>query len=396
MELTVASVVAALGILFGLNYFGLFIAAHILDRSSNYILWYLASTLAMIVSGVSYFLSSVSANPEVFLVIDDVFVGVGFVLLGMGMRNSFGIEVPVRLMKLHLLTGLVLVPASIGLGEISVVRLSMVSPWQALVPFVLGVILFRTIGQSWTRGILTGLLFGVATAIAVRPLVAGIIGANAGLTEAQQVAKYGAVISVPFLVTAFGIGAVILFHALSELVRRYRSASITDSLTGLLNRRGFLDAVGLMPAPPSTLIMLDIDRFKQVNDTYGHDVGDQVIIAVATVLRDHVGTPHVAGRLGGEEFAILLRRAETRTAHALAHALRCAIEISLDGFVEQGRTITASLGIASIGAKGIGGALVDADRALYRAKREGRNRVCVSDGFGVPSVPRPERRHIRA
>ena len=392
MELTVAGVVAALGILFGLNYFGLFIAVHVLDRSAKYIACYLAASLSFIVSGLSYFLSGITAYTNLFLVIDDVCVGLGFALMAVGIGRAFGVDVPRRPLKAHLLIGVLLVPATIELGEISVARLSAVSLWQAVVPVLLGIALLRKTCRTWTIGILAGLLFAVGAAIAVRPFVAGIIAANPALTEAAQVVKYGALISVPFLVSLFGIGAVILFHAMSELVKRHRNASITDSLTGLHNRRGFLDAVAVVPVVPSTLIMLDIDRFKQVNDTYGHDVGDRVIVAVAAVLREHVGSPHIAGRLGGEEFAVLLRHAEVQTGHALAQALRCAIEVALDGLVEDGHTITASLGVAAIGVNGIGGALVDADRALYRAKREGRNRVCIADGFGITAPAATDRR----
>lgn len=128
---------------------------------------------------------------------------------------------------------------------------------------------------------------------------------------------------------------------------------------------------------PLALILVDLDHFKDINDTHGHVVGDQVLGGVGYVIRGQLRLSDVAGRFGGEEFAVLLPDTEISGAMVLAERLRKAIEewsLELPGGCLQ---VTASLGIASLSAEMAGAVeLVDAaDRALYKAKRGGRNRV---------------------
>jgi len=252
----------------------------------------------------------------------------------------------------------------------------------------LAVTLLRAPGAGFQHRFLACLALGPAVAALLRPVVAAWIQLDTTMSFAEQVEAYGAVVNIAYLTALFGIGAGVFFHVMSDLASGYRQASLTDALTGMLNRRGFLDAAKDGAVTPSALFMIDIDRFKSVNDTYGHHAGDRVIMAVADILGRHVGPPHVAGRLGGEEFAIVLRRVNLATARALAQSLRAAVEVELDGLIDAGLSTTASFGVAMIGEGGMEGALVDADRALYRAKRQGRNAVCVADGYGPPRASR--------
>jgi len=276
-----------------------------------------------------------------------------------------------------------------GLGETSITRLIVVSLWQVTVPFLIVVLLLRASGEAaFKRRFLASLVALAVIAIASRPLIFAVIETQTSLSHADQVTLYGAVATTALLITLFGVGAGIFFQVMSDLANGYRSASRTDSLTGLLNRRGFLHMAEPLTVRPLSLIMLDIDRFKSVNDAYGHDIGDRVIVEISNILKRHVEVPHVTGRLGGEEFAVLLHRTELATATAVAHALRGAIKITLDGYLESGRIVTASFGVAAVGDDGVAGAMIDADRALYQAKRTGRNRVCVAEEH---HPPRPSR-----
>jgi diguanylate cyclase (GGDEF)-like protein len=124
--------------------------------------------------------------------------------------------------------------------------------------------------------------------------------------------------------------------------------------------------------------MLDVDHFKQVNDTYGHQRGDQVLTAVASLLRQHLRQYDVAARFGGEEFALILPHTQLSQAMDVAERLRTAVEsLSLaDGL--QDIKLTVSLGGAAFpggNVKSIDDLIREADDALYRAKRAGRNRV---------------------
>lgn len=159
--------------------------------------------------------------------------------------------------------------------------------------------------------------------------------------------------------------------------------SITDELTGLANRRRFDDVLAHAAAraseeDPIALVMLDLDRFKVINDTHGHPFGDKVLKAVSKVVRDTARDRDLPARYGGEELAVVLATGDTEAARHFAERLRVAIEALDLGDDQTGPVdVTASLGVASLPADGddVGDLVRAADEALYRAKRGGRNRV---------------------
>jgi len=161
-----------------------------------------------------------------------------------------------------------------------------------------------------------------------------------------------------------------------------RHLATTDVLTGLANRRHFLDQVGLALArqqrhdTPSALLMLDLDWFKRVNDRYGHATGDIVLRHVATVMSASLRRVDLLGRLGGEEFAILLPDTEAAGAQEFAERLRQEVAAQPAVTPAGEISITVSIGVTSfVPQDGIDTLLARADRALYRAKANGRDRV---------------------
>ena len=160
----------------------------------------------------------------------------------------------------------------------------------------------------------------------------------------------------------------------------------TDALTGLPNRRQF-DATlhkewyrALRDATPLGLLMIDVDRFKPLNDRFGHQVGDAFLACVGQVIRDNVRrASDMAARYGGEEFAVVLPGTGAAGALEIAEVIRRAVAAAdTRRFVEGGYPLTVSIGVAATVALAGGGsaALVhSADSALYQAKRNGRNRV---------------------
>ena len=159
--------------------------------------------------------------------------------------------------------------------------------------------------------------------------------------------------------------------------------SITDELTGLFNRRRFDDVLASAAAratdeDPIALVMLDLDRFKVINDTHGHPFGDTVLKAVAKVVKDTARDRDLPARYGGEELAVVLATGDTEAARAFAERLREGIEALELGDDSTGPVpVTASVGVASLPSDGenVGDLVRAADEALYRAKRAGRNRV---------------------
>lgn len=182
-------------------------------------------------------------------------------------------------------------------------------------------------------------------------------------------------------------GRLLTYGNVSELAEEAEALerlACSDGLTGLNNRRHFLVLANNEWARfqrykrPLGLLMTDIDKFKSVNDTYGHDVGDEVIKAVAGILQASKRTTDIVGRLGGEEFAMVLPEATLDSAILAAERFRhlVANRVILAG--DQRVPITISLGVASADEQttGIEEMLKQSDLALYEAKHTGRNRVC--------------------
>ena len=158
-----------------------------------------------------------------------------------------------------------------------------------------------------------------------------------------------------------------------------RELAITDPLTRLFNRRKFLEdmaAANLVDRRYKTgiaIILCDIDRFKAINDTNGHDVGDAVLIRFAEILKKNTRETDIVARWGGEEFAILVASNEATKVVAIAEKLRQSIQ---DATFPRSLSVTASFGVAILGGDGdIDTLMGDADKALYRVKAEGRNAV---------------------
>jgi two-component system cell cycle response regulator len=157
-----------------------------------------------------------------------------------------------------------------------------------------------------------------------------------------------------------------------------------DALTGLANREAAmdelaaaLDAVGAR-GTELCLIMADVDHFKQINDTYGHLVGDKVLQCIAAKLQQLLREFDVVGRFGGEEFIIVLDDTPLAVARTVAERLRQGVEHELVQCDEQQIRLTISLGLTQAAARDdIRNLIRRADDALYQAKEEGRNRVVV-------------------
>lgn len=166
-------------------------------------------------------------------------------------------------------------------------------------------------------------------------------------------------------------------------LQQLRVAAFSDYLTGLPNRRYFFDAgpaqvAGrLERAEPCCIAMLDIDHFKKLNDTYGHEIGDRVLQAVgAKLARRLEGSGHLLARLGGEEFSVLILGLDVEAGSVLCETLRSDIESLRVALDDQDLNVTISIGLAEIaGRESFSNYLAAADQLLYLAKSYGRNRV---------------------
>jgi diguanylate cyclase (GGDEF)-like protein len=204
-------------------------------------------------------------------------------------------------------------------------------------------------------------------------------------------------ISLPLLLAVIGIalaallGALILVWSRNERMRELEREADQDPLTGLKNRRRFEEdlkmamARGRREGTTGAVLMLDLDHFKQVNDTHGHPAGDQLIREVADVLRERSRESDVLARLGGDEFAIVLPRCDLAEAHVVGEAIAAAIRAHQP--TEEGvEPLTASVGVAMFGdhpRTSIASVISEADTAMYAAKDDGRDGVRVFDSVAI-------------
>ena len=162
----------------------------------------------------------------------------------------------------------------------------------------------------------------------------------------------------------------------------HRQATI-DPLTRIFNRRAFFDKVRQEVArtvrykKKLAVLMLDIDHFKAINDSYGHQGGDEILQAFAEVAGKPLRASNFMGRIGGEEFAIVLPETDLQRAVKIAERIRSRVAEIVVPLGQQQVRFTVSIGVAELafGEKDLMAALNRADQALYRAKAQGRNRV---------------------
>lgn len=190
--------------------------------------------------------------------------------------------------------------------------------------------------------------------------------------------------TLPFAYIA--IGTMVLFVFSSDLTGRLRGMAQRDQLTGLHNRHGSVELgdkafeQARQTRRPLSVIVADIDHFKQVNDSFGHAGGDIVLESIAERFDQQRGGRNVVARLGGEEFLLILPNKPEPTAAEIAEALRTEIEDTPVTVGERSLSITASFGVASLLSddRNIESLIARADRAMYRSKYQGRNRVSVA------------------
>lgn len=235
-----------------------------------------------------------------------------------------------------------------------------------------------------------------------KPVLAAWIGSGAkaadyiGSTYAAISQSIGAMLLI-------ANGLLMLLIIVRDSMAEITARSETDTLSGLLNRRGFeeradrLLATSLRAGIPASVIVADLDHFKAINDSYGHDAGDRVIRAFADLLGAAAEAGAVVGRLGGEEFVVLMPGADLAPARLYAEGVRTTFSSLAIAGLGRHERISASFGIAQLMA---GDSLSDllrrADAALYEAKRGGRDRVCTTGPDPIPyeaaTLPPGERR----
>lgn len=231
-----------------------------------------------------------------------------------------------------------------------------------------------------------------------KPFVAPITGGPGGTAQEYIGSDYALYSQSLGAVLAVATGLMMLMVLVRDMLVDVTARSETDILSGLYNRRGFEDRVvpGLLATSKAglaaCLVACDLDRFKSINDSWGHDVGDRVIEAFGRLMRSSAPPRATAARLGGEEFAVFLPGANLAAARLYAENLRASFAALPIAGVPEDVRFTASFGVAeSDGTESLSDLRRRADAALYAAKKSGRDRVCVAPAAAsqdqMPSHP---------
>lgn len=226
-------------------------------------------------------------------------------------------------------------------------------------------------------------------------LISGICALNAvkfwkilegGLAALQMDSHFQLVFYIYMSSLATVLPPALIWLVLRRLTDELRDIAARDPMTQLLNRRGLTDALqryfSSRRAVPAYLLVLDVDHFKRINDSYGHPAGDALLCQVAKLLRSTVRSGDLASRIGGEEFVAICLDTDAQGTMELAERLRAAVEAQalwLAGIEHPLRcTVTIGLSPPFQDAKALDEAMRQADEALYRGKAAGRNRVEVA------------------
>ena len=193
------------------------------------------------------------------------------------------------------------------------------------------------------------------------------------------------VISTEEVLATISIAFILLAMAKERTELHHKTAAMVDALTGLANRRAFLDSAAQLTQTqtardvPVAVFMIDLDRFKSVNDRFGHTVGDEVLRIFAESAQVNLRPTDIVARLGGEEFAVLVADACRDNAFKVAERIRSTFAALAATVAGHAVNATASIGVAIIQdpQQDVHALLAQADQALYRAKARGRNRVVV-------------------
>lgn len=247
-------------------------------------------------------------------------------------------------------------------------------------------------GGRWLTIILKSSLVTIAVVL-VSQAVSFSVRSAAGQPFTAFVFAMNSILPV---LTAFPASFVIFWQnerlrqALEELLRanqRLAHQATHDHLTGLLNRNGFLEAykLGRQKNDAGALLLVDADNFKAINDTYGHEIGDEALLRMARAIQRPLGPDDAIGRIGGEEFCVFLPGADANAAYAMAEHIRREVEAIT--FRSNGGTpvpLAVSIGaVVTSRPQPASRLLRQADVCLYKAKNQGRNQVVVEEASNV-------------
>lgn len=316
-----------------------------------------------------------------------------FALAGcvVGLAHHYRLPPAWRLLTVAVVASLILNVAILDMERASFIRNLLYQAPYALVQAIGVSVILANKRKSALDMALFGIYFVSSLHFLAKPVLAVTIGSG-DAPQAYMGSTYAAVSQTLGAVLLIANGLIMLLIIVRDVMADMTARSETDTLSGLLNRRGFEDrgerslSLAARSGVPSVMIVADLDHFKQINDTFGHAAGDQVIRLFGAVLRECAGQQALLARMGGEEFAALLPGTNLATGKLFAETVRNAFRNMPAHRTGLDAAPTASFGVAQLMPfDHMSDLLRRADAALYQAKTDGRD--CVRMAMGDPIRP---------
>lgn len=351
--------------------------------------WWLAlgCGVGIVNAGLEFLLRQQADPVPVSIAIFLVFLSaLSFALIGVA--RHYRVEPPWTAMAAIWIVTVLLVPVVFSMTYGSLSRLVLYQLPYFAMQALFGMMIWRS-GRRQPLDLLLVVLQAVgATLYLLKPLFAMLVG-TARTPQDYMATTYAAISQSGSVVVLIATGLVMLLVTMRDTTAEMIARSETDPLSGVFNRRGFERhaEAALAREGRATLIAADLDHFKQINDSFGHAAGDGVIAHFAAMLTEAAPSEAIVGRVGGEEFAVLLPAALLSDGRLYAEAVRAAFASAELPVLGVDRRFSASFGVAQwMPPETLPDLLHRADTALYRAKSGGRNRVCVVLG-DLPPTP---------
>ena len=309
----------------------------------------------------------------------------GMAAFNAGVARKYGVRIPWRLIGIVFVASLVVDYLIQDLQRQSFMRLMLYQAPFAIMQAISAGLIWRAASRDRLDRALMALFGLSALQFLSKPFLAHIFGGWGARPQEYINSNYALFSQSMGTVFAMAIALLLIVILVRDVLADATQKSETDTLSGLLNRRGFEERAdrALRDAErqgvPLSLVICDLDHFKSVNDSFGHASGDAVIVTFARFLRTAVALHYAAGRIGGEEFAIVLPGTNIVAARLFAEGARSAFAgLPVDGLPYDKR-FTASFGVAELApGERIADLMQRADAALYEAKKSGRDCVRVS------------------
>ncbi|APE29085.1 hypothetical protein BMF35_a2256 [Aurantiacibacter gangjinensis] len=367
--------IPAFSLIFSLAFLGVWMR----DRSARHVLGF---AIGQALTGIGFLLFHYVGTPDdaaPALVMHLIYCA-ACTMLVWGVCRRAGTTAPLRTIALVVLVS----SGLIALSSIAIdknPRLFAANTSYAIIMGIGALTLLRTDLRAWVDRAILALFAVTSLQFFVRPQVAAIV-MGPMTSEAYRASWFYSVLIVTMAVVSLLMTMALAAAVLKDLVNAIRQASELDHLTGLKTRRPFeQSAMDRIEAAsdarvPLSMIVADIDHFKQVNDIWGHPAGDAAIAAFGRLIGGQVRDTDICGRIGGEEFAILVWDCELAAGERLAERIRIAFANMQHVPLGKDIRLSASFGVASVQpGEGFGKLYARADSALYNAKASGRNRV---------------------